>query len=205
MSPDVWFAYCVACIVISLSPGAGAVNTMSNGIHYGVRHTLPAILGLQLGYGAQFVMVGIGLGALLASSSLLFDSIRWFGVAYLVWLGIQKWRQPLLRIDHPAGLGLDYRRRFWQAAFVNLTNPKATVFLVAFLPQFIDPARAQLPQLGLMTLTGLVVDIIVMVGYASLATAIAQWMKSPQHQRHLNHVFGGMFILAAGLLASFQR
>lgn len=205
MSLDIWIAYCIGCVVISLSPGAGAVNTMSNGIHYGVRHTLPAILGLQLGLGAQFVIVGVGLGALLASSDVLFDAIRWFGVAYLLWLGIQKWRQPLLRIDQQAGIGLDYWRRFWQAALVNLTNPKATVFLVAFLPQFIDPGQPQLPQLSLMTLTGLLVDIIVMIGYATLATTIAQWMKSPRHQRHLNQLFGGMFILAAGLLASYQR
>ncbi|MET0093411.1 MAG: hypothetical protein ABW120_07750, partial [Sedimenticola sp.] len=64
MNPELWIAFFFASVLISVSPGAGAVNTMSNGIHYGVRHTLPAILGLQLGYGIQIVIVGIGLGAL---------------------------------------------------------------------------------------------------------------------------------------------
>jgi len=205
VSLEIWIAFTIACIVISISPGAGAVNTMSNGIHYGIKHSLPAIMGLQLGYGAQFVIVGIGLGTLLASSTMLFDVIKWLGVAYLVWLGIQKWRQPLLAIQISANADLAYRRRFWQAAFVNLTNPKATVFLVALLPQFLELNKPQLPQFSIMTLTGISVDILVMLGYATLATTIARWMKSDRHQRWLNRLFGSMFVLAAGLMATYQR
>ncbi len=206
MSLDIWIAYSIACIVISVSPGAGAVNTMSNGLHYGVRHSLPAILGLQLGYGAQFVIVGIGLGTVLASSNALFDAIKWLGVVYLVWLGMQKWRQPMLKIDDAStSTDLAYQRRFWQAALVNLTNPKATVFLVALLPQFLELDKPQLPQFSIMTLTGISVDILVMLGYATLATTIARWMKSDRHQRLLNRLFGSMFVIAAGLMASYQR
>ncbi len=206
MSLDIWIAFTIACIVISISPGAGAVNTMSNGLHYGVRHSIPAIMGLQLGYGAQFVIVGIGLGTVLASSNTLFEVIKWLGVAYLVWLGIQKWRQPMLRIDmNTSTTNLDYQRRFWQAAFVNLTNPKATVFLVALLPQFLELNKPQLPQFSIMTLTGISIDILVMLGYATLATTIARWMKSDQHQSWLNRLFGSMFVVAAGLMATYQR
>jgi homoserine/homoserine lactone efflux protein len=205
MNPELWLAYLIACIVISLSPGAGAVNTMSNGMVYGVRHSLPAIMGLQLGYGAQFIIVGVGLGALLASSTTLFDVIKWLGVLYLVWLGIQKWRQPSLQITSDSRCSLDYRKRFWQATLVNLTNPKATVFLVALLPQFLDLSQPQLPQFTIMTITGLSVDIVVMLGYATLATTLARWWKEERHQRRINRVFAGMFILAAGLMASYQR
>ena len=205
MNLEVWLAYCLACIVISVSPGAGAVNTMSNGMQYGVRHSLPAIMGLQLGYGAQFVIVGVGLGALLASSTTLFELIKWLGVAYLVWLGIQKWRQPVLQIGAGNADDQDSARRFWQAAFVNLTNPKATVFLVALLPQFLDLDKPQLPQFTVMTATGLIVDIFVMLGYATLATTVAHWMRSDRHQQTLNRIFGSMFIFAAGLMASFQK
>lgn len=205
MSVEVWLAYLVACVVISVSPGAGAVNTMSNGMVYGVRHSLPAIMGLQLGYGAQFVIVGVGLGALLASSTTLFDAIKWLGVVYLVWLGIQKWRQPALKISRRSRCSLDYRKRFWQAALVNLSNPKATVFLVALLPQFLDPNQPQATQLAIMAVTGLGVDIMVMLGYATLATTLARWWKDERYQRRINRVFGGMFMLAAGLMASYQR
>lgn len=205
MNIDIWLAFFIACVVISISPGAGAVNTMSNGLHYGVRHSLPAIMGLQLGYAAQFVIVGIGLGTLLASSTTLFGVIKWLGVAYLVWLGIQKWRHPVLTIQHGIPTEKDNVRRFWQAALVNLTNPKATVFLVALLPQFLDLERPHLPQFSIMTLTGIGVDIFVMLGYATLATTIARWMKTERHQRNLNRIFGSMFIVAAGFMATFQK
>lgn len=205
MTFETWFAFLIACIVISISPGAGAVNTISNGMVYGVRHSLPAILGLQLGYGAQFLIVGIGLGALLASSGDIFILIKWLGVIYLIWLGIQKWRQMPLDISRSNECELNYSKRFWQAALVNLTNPKATVFLVALLPQFVDLNAPRLPQFSIMALTGLCVDIVVMIGYATLARTIARWMKSERHQRHINRIFGSLFMLAAGLMASYQR
>ena len=206
MSLEAWIAYCIACIVISISPGAGAVNTMSNGIQYGVRHSVPAILGLQLGYSLQFVIVGLGLGTLLANSNQLFEIIKWLGVAYLVWLGIQKWRQPVLKIDHTdKNENRSQQKRFWQATLVNLTNPKATLFLVAFLPQFLNPTEPQLPQLALMTLTAISVDIVVMLGYATLAQSISLLLKEDRFQKQLNRLFGLLFIAAAALMASYRK
>ncbi len=205
MSLDVWLAWCLACIIISLTPGAGAINSMSNGIQYGVRHSLPAVFGQQLGLLLQFIVVGAGLGSLIATSDRLFEVVRWFGVAYLIWLGVQKWRQPFLRIKNETDGDLAYRRRFWQSTLVNITNPKATIFLLALLPQFIDPDRSQWSQLGIMTLTSLIIDIFVMIGFAALATTLVLWMKQERHQRWLNHLFGGLFILAALLMAVFQR
>ncbi len=205
MTLETWLAFLIACILISVTPGAGAVNTMSNGIVYGVRHSLPAILGLQLGLATQFLIVGIGLGALFASSDEIFTFIKWVGVVYLLWLGIQKWHQAPLKITAGNECELNYSKRFWQASLVNLTNPKATIFLVALLPQFIDLNAPHFPQFSIMAITMLCVDVIVMLCYATLATTIARWMKSELHQRRVNKIFGGMFMLAAGLMASYQR
>lgn len=205
MSLELWFAFLLAAILISVSPGAGAVNTMSNGMRYGVRSTLPAIFGLQLGYGAQVVIVGVGLGALLASSNLAFNVVRWLGVAYLVWLGYRKWREAPRPLDVAGGPGESGRRRFWQAAFVNLTNPKATVFLVALFPQFLDLGAPQAPQFLVMGGTLIAVDILVMVGYALLAATLTRWMTSERHQRMQNRLFGSLFVGAAALMASYRH
>ncbi len=205
MTLEIWLAWCLACILISITPGAGAINTMSNGIQYGVRHSLPAIFGQQLGLLIQFIVVGAGVGSIIASSTTLFELIRWLGVAYLIWLGLQKWRQAFIPLRSIKSCDLDYARRFWQSTLVNLTNPKATIFMLALLPQFIDYRRAQWPQLSVMTLTSIVIDIIVMTGYATLATSVAAWMKQERHQRWLNRLFGGLFITAALLMASFQH
>jgi homoserine/homoserine lactone efflux protein len=205
MDPQIWFGFFLASVLISISPGAGAVNTMSNGMRYGVRDSLPAILGLQLGYGAQILLVGIGLGAILASSNLAFNLVKWMGVIYLVWLGYSKWTQPPLAIEEADNDRDSGQRRFWQAAFVNLTNPKATVFLLALFPQFIDIHAPQASQFGVMGSTLILVDIAVMVGYATLASELSRWMKSERHQRWQNRIFGSMFVGAAALMATYRN
>lgn len=204
MAFNTWLLFLLASLLISISPGAGAVNTMSNGLRYGVRHSLPAILGLQLGLGSQIVLVGVGLGALLSSSELAFSLIKWAGVAYLMWLGWQKFREGALQLDGEQQKRLSAKRRFWQATVVNLTNPKATVFLVALFPQFVNASAPHVPQFAIMGATMILVDMLVMVGYATLATQILKLLRTPRQQRHLNRVFGGFFMGAAALLASFR-
>lgn len=203
MSPNLWLAFLLASILISLSPGAGAVNTMSNGLRYGVRRTLPAIIGLQLGFGTQILIVGVGLGAILASSTWMFTLLKWAGVAYLVWLGWQKWREGSLEAPTDTDKAPD--KRFWESVLVNMTNPKATVFLVSLFPQFLEPDAPHGPQFLAMGVTLIAVDIIVMLGYATLASQLQRFMRRPAQQRMLNRLFGGLFVAAAVALASFRR
>lgn len=205
MQTELWLTFAVASLLISISPGAGAVNTMSNGLQYGVKKTLPAIFGLQLGYGIQIALVGLGVGTLLASSSLAFEIIKWLGVCYLAWLGYKKWTQPPISVEMTSTRQESGRKQFWTAAFVNLTNPKATVFLLALFPQFINPqSDTQTTQLIIMGATLVITDILVMLGYASLAAQMSRWMKSKKHQIIQNRIFGGMFVGAAALMAGFQ-
>lgn len=205
MSMELILAFVLAAIVLSVSPGAGAVNTMSNGLRYGVKRTVPAILGLQLGLAAQILIVGVGLGALLSSSALAFVVLKWLGVGYLIWLGIQKWREaPALLSAAQEQTGAGWQR-FWAAALVNLLNPKSTIFLLAFLPQFLVPAEPQGPQFLIMGSILLSVDTLVMLGYASLAASLKGWFQNPARQRLQNRVFGGMFVAAGSALASVSR
>lgn len=205
MSTDIWLAFLLASILISVSPGAGAVNTMGNGMRYGVRSSLPSIAGLQLGYGIQIILVGVGLGALLASSNLAFSLVKWVGVGYLLWLGYSKWTQPPLAFEDSGHRHEPAGRRFWQAALVNLTNPKATVFLVALFPQFVDVHAAHYLQFSIMGSTLILVDIGVMIGYATLASQLARWMRSEHHQRLQNRIFGALFVGAATLMATYRN
>ncbi|SET82704.1 homoserine/homoserine lactone efflux protein [Marinobacter segnicrescens] len=205
MSLTVWLTFVVAAVLISVSPGAGAVNTMSNGLQYGVRRSVPSILGLQLGYGAQILLVGAGLGAIIASSTLALSVIKWLGVAYLIWLGIQKWREPVVTHSEGPPAETSNQKRFWQSAFVNLTNPKATVFLVALFPQFLVAGEPHGPQLATMGITLVLVDCMVMLGYALLASQLYRFMTTPRRQKRMNQVFGSLFVVAAVALASFRR
>ena len=205
MDLNTWLTFFIASLLISISPGAGAVNTLSNGLRYGVRDSMPAIFGLQLGYGAQILIVGIGLGALLASSNLVFEIVKWLGITYLVWLGYKKWTQPPFSLEGSDEARENSRRRFWQAAFVNLTNPKATIFLLALFPQFIDTRIDQATQFTIMGSTLILVDIGVMLGYATLASQLSRWMQSDRHQVLQNRIFGSLFVGAASLMATYRH
>ena len=92
MSLHVWLTFIVAALLISLSPGPGAISCMASGMRYGYRRTLANIAGMQLGLALQLLVVGIGLGALLAASTLAFELVKGFGVAYLCYLGWQQFR-----------------------------------------------------------------------------------------------------------------
>src|SRR5580765_1255328 len=94
MDLSTWLTFFVAAWLISLSPGAGAVAAMSAGLSHGFMRGYVTSLGLVLGIWTQIVVVGLGLGALIAASSLAFAAVKWLGVAYLVWLGIKQWRAP---------------------------------------------------------------------------------------------------------------
>jgi homoserine/homoserine lactone efflux protein len=207
MSLHVWLAFIVAAILISLSPGAGAISCMASGMRYGYRRSLPNIAGMQFGVALQLIVVGIGLGALLAASTLAFNLVKAFGVAYLCYLGWQQFRakvEPLQFADAGAAAGTP-RALFVQGFLVNASNPKATIFLLAVLPQFIDAHAPALPQYLVCMATLTVVDIIVMSGYALFASRVLRLLREPRQLRWMNRCFGVLFVLAGGFLAVFRR
>jgi homoserine/homoserine lactone efflux protein len=207
VSLQAWLALIVAAILISLSPGAGAISCMASGMRYGYRRSLPNIAGMQLGIALQLVVVGIGLGALLAASTFAFNLVKGFGVAYLCYLGWQQFRaeaQPVHLADADPAAGTP-RALFVQGFLVNASNPKATIFLLAVLPQFIDPHAPPLPQYLVCMATLTVVDIIVMSSYALFAARVLRLLREPGQIRWMNRGFGTLFVLAGGFLALFRR
>jgi homoserine/homoserine lactone efflux protein len=202
MDMHVWLAYVVTAVVFSLAPGSGTVNSISNGLSYGTRKSLSAIAGLQIGLTLHIILVGAGIGALVAQSATAFTVIKWVGAAYLVWLGIQKWRDKSGLATHTQGEALSGTKLMSNAVLINLTNPKSIVFLVALFPQFIDPARDQLTQLAVLGVTTVVIDSIVMLGYTSLAAQMGRFIRSDKIMSKINKVFGSMFVGCGALLAA---
>ena len=207
MTLETWLAFFVACWVISLSPGAGAVASMSAGLRYGFLRGYWNALGLQLALLMQIAVVAAGLGAVLATSELAFNLIKWFGVAYLVYLGWKQWVAAPGEIA--AGEGERPLRRpltlVLRGFLVNASNPKAIIFILAVLPQFLDPKAPLLVQYLLMAATMVAVDLVVMAGYTGLAARVLRALRSPRQQRILNRTFGGLFVAAAALLATVRR
>jgi len=204
---ETWLAFFVACWVISLSPGAGAIASMSCGLQYGFWRGYWNALGLQLGLALQIAIVAAGVGAILAASALAFSLIKWFGVAYLVYLALKQWQALPGDLasdpgERPLGRPLTLVLRGF---LVNASNPKAVVFMLAVLPQFIDPQAPLLAQYLTMGATMIVVDLIVMAGYTGLAAKVLRVLRTPRQQRLLNRTFAALFVAAAALLASLRR
>ena len=207
MALDTWLAFFLASWIISLSPGAGAIASMSSGLQYGFLRGYWNAIGLQLALVLQIAIVAAGVGALLATSSMAFSLIKWFGVAYLLWLALAQWRAlpgNLADDSSPRPLGRPLTLVL-RGFVVNASNPKAVVFILAVLPQFLQPQAPLLPQYLSMTATMVGVDLLVMAAYTGLAAKVLRALRSARQQRLLNRSFALMFVAAAGLLASIHR
>ena len=204
MDWHVWLAYFLAAWLIALSPGSGAVLSMSHGLQYGVRQTTATIVGLQIGLAFILLVAGAGVGAVLVASAGAFMVVKLLGAAYLLWLGFKQWRAPVTLDDGGAQAGppvMRLRQRVLTGALTNATNPKGIVFMVAVLPQFIDPKRPLLLQLLILLVTTLAVDTVVMHGYALLASRLRALLRSARARRTQNRVFDGVLMgMGASLL-----
>lgn len=207
MELSTWLTFFAASWAISISPGPGAIASMTAGLNHGFRHGYVTIFGLVLGIWSQLLLVGVGLGALVAASSTAFAVVKWLGVAYLVWLGIQQWRAPARPLAQLSTSGEYVSRRalMLRAWMINVVNPKGTVFLLAVVPQFIDLSQPLWPQYLIIGATLAVTDMVVMAGYTALAAQVLGALKNPVHIRALNRIFGSLFVLAGSLLALFKR
>lgn len=214
MDFQVWLTFFIACWLIAISPGSGAVLAMSHGLQYGVRKTHATILGLQLGLMCIFVIAGAGVGSLLVASETAFWVVKILGAGYLIYLGI---RQFFSKPASEAAIAASEARQLQAASqpgqqsfkarvltgfFTNATNPKGILFMVAVLPPFIHPEQGSVVlQLFILGATLCFTDIIVMHGYAIGASLFRTLLRSQRAQVWQNRVFGGLLVLiGAGLL-----
>lgn len=211
MDLHLWLAYLAAAWLVALSPGSGAVLSMSHGLAYGVRQASVTIAGLQIGLAFILLVAGLGVGAVLVASATAFWVVKVVGALYLCWLGLKQWRAPV-NVGNPLDAAdatnvvsaprLSVRQRLITGALTNATNPKGIVFMVAVLPQFINPQRPLALQLLILLATTLATDVVVMHGYAFLASRLRALLRSPGARRVQNRVFGGVLMgMGASLLA----
>jgi homoserine/homoserine lactone efflux protein len=207
MELSTWLTFFAASWAISISPGPGAIASMSAGLNHGFKYGYVTIFGLILGIWTQLLIVGVGLGALMATSHTAFVVVKWLGVAYLVWLGIQQWRAPARPMVAASDSDevVSQRKLILRAWMINVVNPKGTVFLLAVVPQFISTGAPLAPQYLIIGATLAFTDMVVMAGYTALASRVLGALKKPSHIRAMNRSFGSLFVLAGSLLALFKR
>jgi homoserine/homoserine lactone efflux protein len=207
MELSTWLTFFAASWAISISPGPAAIASMSAGLNHGFRRGYVLIFGLVLGIWTQVLIVGVGLGALVAASSTAFTVVKWLGVVYLVYLGITQWRAPVrpwvALADAP--VFVSQRAMILRAWMINAFNPKGTMFLLAVVPQFMHLSQPLVPQYLIIGVTLGFTDLVVMAGYTALAARVLGALKEPSHIRVMNRTLGSLFVIAGSLLALFKR
>jgi len=208
---SLWWTLVGAGLLISFTPGAGAISTMANSLSAGWFRSIWGVLGQQVGLIIHIVIVALGVGVLVATNHWLFLAIRWLGAAYLIWLGVQLWlSRPVGTVQLEAEVAEDMAQpdhlkpwpMFRRGVLVNVTNPKAIVFFLAFTPQFIRPDEPLLPQYVVFTATVVTIDIIVMWFFFALAAkGLRRFMRDAAGQRVVARIFGSLFVLVGVLLA----
>jgi homoserine/homoserine lactone efflux protein len=208
MAWEIWLAFIGAAVVIAVSPGAGAIQSMATGLTHGVRRGYWSILGLEMGLMLQLLLVALGLGALVTSSIVAFNVVKWIGVAYLIYLAVRQWRTATRDLREQVGTATSDGGRaalVLRGFLVNATNPKGLVFFLAVLPQFVVPTAPLLPQYLAIGVTMFAVDVVVMGLYTGLAVRLLHWMHTPRQQTIVNRVFSGLFATAAVVLSLVRR
>jgi threonine/homoserine/homoserine lactone efflux protein len=208
MSLHTWWLFVLMTFVVSATPGPNMLLVLSISARLGLRAAVATMVGCMTALLAMMSISAAGLGALLQMFPAVFDALRLAGAAYLAYLGIKSWRAPVREqaLDAPgvpvvaASSGMLMR----QGMLVAASNPKAILFAVAFLPQFIDPQHAQLPQFGILLASFAVIEISWYFIYAISGKRLSAYLQRASVLRAFNRLTGGAFIGFAALMA-FSR
>jgi homoserine/homoserine lactone efflux protein len=210
MSFATWITYFFAACLIAISPGSGAVLSMSHGLSYGVKKTTGTILGLQAGLLLILLVAGAGVGSILVASEVAFNVVKIAGALYLIYLGLSQWRAKVEMngnmLARPVAhtIAPSLQRRFLSGFLTNATNPKGIVFMAAVLPQFISHETTLLPQLLILAATTCAVDLVVMHGYAFAASTMQRYFRDARAVKIQNRFFGGI-LMAVGTALFFVK
>ena len=205
MPIDVLFTFAAAAFAVVLIPGPTVLLVSSYALAQGLRPALLCILGVCLGDLVAMSLTFLGLGAILATSASLFLILKWVGVAYLVYMGVQLWRAPPTSAKASELVPRRGKRVVLRAFLVNVFHPKGLAFYVAFLPQFIDTARPVLPQMvGLMAVFTAIV-FSVLLGYALTAMRLRSVLSSANAQRLFNRTGASCLFGASAYTATLQQ
>ena len=204
--PSTYGLFVIAALALTLVPGPAVLYIVARSVEGGRRAGLVSVLGIGVGGLVHVLFAAVGLSAILASSATAFSVVKWLGVAYLVYLGLQR---ILARDEGSAAVtvgGEPLSRVFSQGVVVNVLNPKTALFFLAFLPQFVDPSRGAVPaQIALLGISFVALALCTDGLYALLGGTAGDRLKRKNASarfRRVQRLFSGGVYLALGAVAS---
>ena len=208
MNGEVFLLYLATWVVVSLTPGPAVMCAMSQATRFGLRAALAGIFGILLAHLVFFACIGLGLAAALAAATTGFNALRYLGAGYLLYLGGRMVASTLHSrpevVAVPAALPAR-RSLLLQGFAIQVTNPKALLFMSALLPQFIQPQQSLPLQLSVLLTTTVAVDAMVLAGYAYLALHGARSLRASGFTVWLERAFGAALVLFGLRLLTARR
>ena len=200
MSLETYIIFIIAATFLILAPGPSIMMVVSHAMSLGVRNSLFTIAGIALSDIFFLSVTALGLVTFIIASASFFPIIKWCGVAYLIWLGIQQWpRQEKLERTEEITLARPWWSLFLQGFAVNTTNPKAIVFYAAFFPPFLNPDASIVSQLLILLITFIVILIVVSLVYAVLAAKSSNFFSNPE-KRKIQEQITALLLIGAGVV-----
>lgn len=188
-------------LLACLTPGPAVLAVTSHALGGSIRGTVGAIVGINLGNLVWYCIVGAGLAALVSAAPTLFMVLRWFGIAYLVYLGIMTWRNAHALSFEGQQRGASLMRGLFSAVAVQLSNPKALLFFTVFLPPFINTKAPMAPQIAALAAIGVTLEVMTLAGYSLLAYRLGRLAVSPKAAQRIGRGSGALLLAAAANLA----
>jgi homoserine/homoserine lactone efflux protein len=206
MNLDIWLTFIIATVILTLLPGPTMLLVIGHALVAGPKKAFITVTGVILADCTLVFLSLVGVGAVLSSSVLAFNIMKWLGVVYLIYMGINQWRDNSSGITPPENIKKESSKRmFFQGFITTLLNPKAIGFFIAFLPQFIMAEQPMYPQLMVLVSTFIFVVYIILGGYCLLAGQSRVWFKSSKSYIKMNKVSGATFIGAGLITATLQQ
>lgn len=207
MNWNTYLVFLITTAVVCFTPGPAALLIVTQGISNGMRRSYWAIAGIALANAIYFALSATGVAALIVASATLFSVIKWVGVAYLFYLGISAVRSKAsaLTVAADPRHTVSGLRAFWQAVVVELSNPKALLYFVALLPQFVDPAQPIALQMLVFGVTTLALDTLAYSVYAWIGSKTQRFTANASFVRNSNRASGGLLMIAGAMMATVKR
>lgn len=202
MDATLWWLFVPVTTLASLTPGPAVLTVIGTALESGARRSFLATVGILSANAIWFVIAASTLGAILLASTDLFTWVKWIGAAYLVYMGVRSWLAksgPLLAKPR------SYGSSFGGAFLVQMTNPKALVYLSGVLPPFIDSRYPVGRQIFILAIVCTVIECAVLVGYGLAAGKAAELVSQPRYATWVRRIAGAVLVTAGVGLALMQR
>lgn len=201
--PTLWGLFVAASVVLLLTPGPAVLYIVARSVAQGRAAGLVSVLGIHLGTIVHITAAAVGLSALLVSSAFAFAVVKYLGAAYLIWLGIRTLTAKDPDPAAPVVPAEPLRRAFRDGFLVNLFNPKTAIFFLAFLPQFVEPARGAVHgQILVLGLTFMGLGILSDGMFALAAGAAGDFLRRSRRFLRFQRWFAGASFIGLGLTAA---